>query len=58
VVDVDKQLVSFTGEASVKQAVVDKLRALGYPEKGSVSGLEAGLTNAKSYVSCAIGRIT
>jgi copper chaperone len=58
VVDVDKQLVSFTGEASVKQALVDKLRALGYPEKGSVSGLEAGLTNAKSYVSCAIGRIT
>jgi copper chaperone len=58
VVDVDKQMVSFTGEASVKQAVVDKLRALGYPEKGSVSGLEAGLTNAKSYVSCAIGRIT
>jgi len=58
VVDVEKQLVSFTGEASVKQAVVDKLRALGYPEKGSVSGLEAGLTNAKSYVSCAIGRIT
>jgi len=58
VVDFDKQLVSFTGEASVKQSVVDKLRALGYPEKGSVSGLEAGLTNAKSYVSCAIGRIT
>jgi copper chaperone len=58
VVDVDKQLVSFTGEASVKQAVVDKLRALGYPEKGSVSGLEAGRTNAKSYVSWAIGRIT
>ena len=58
VVDVDKQLISFTGEASDKQAVVNKLRTLGYPEKGSVSGFEAGLTNAKSYVSCAIGRIT
>ncbi len=58
VVDVDKQFISFTGDASDKQAVVNKLRALGYPEKGSVSGLEAGLTNAKSYVSCAIGRIT
>ena len=32
-------------------------RAMGYPEKGSVSGLTAGLVNAKSFVSCAIGRM-
>jgi hypothetical protein len=31
---------------------------MGYPEHGSVSGLEAGLTNAKSFVSCAIGRMS
>ena len=58
VIDREKQLVSFTGEEAIKQTVIDKLRSMGYPEKGSVSGLEAGITNAKSFVSCAIGRIT
>ena len=57
-IDREKQVVSFSGEASVKQAVIDKLRAMGYPEKGSVAGLEAGITTAKSFVSCAIGRMT
>jgi copper chaperone len=51
-------LVSFTGEEAIKQTVIDKVRSMGYPEKGSVAGLEAGLTNAKSFVSCAIGRMT
>ncbi|WP_090129199.1 heavy-metal-associated domain-containing protein [Limnohabitans sp. Rim11] len=58
VIDREKQLVSFEGEASIKQSVIDKLRSMGYPEKGSVAGLEAGITNAKSFVSCAIGRMT
>jgi len=38
--------------------VIDKLKSMGYPEKGSVAGLAAGITNAKSFVSCAIGRMT
>ena len=29
-----------------------------YHQKGSVAGLAAGITNAKSFVSCAIGRMT
>jgi copper chaperone len=58
VIDRDKQLVSFSGEESIKQLVIDKLKSMGYPEKGTVAGLEAGLTNAKSFVSCAIGRMT
>jgi copper chaperone len=37
--------------------VADKLRAMGYPEKGSLHGLQAGVANAKSFVSCAIGRM-
>jgi copper chaperone len=51
-------LVSFSGEESIKQLVIDKLKSMGYPEKGSVAGLAAGITNAKSFVSCAIGRMT
>ncbi|MEN9721378.1 MAG: hypothetical protein RIT13_2083 [Pseudomonadota bacterium] len=58
VIDQEKQMVSFSGEESIKQLVIDKLKSMGYPEKGSVSGLEAGITSAKSFVSCAIGRIS
>jgi copper chaperone len=58
VIDREKQLVSFSGEESIKQLVIGKLKSMGYPEKGSVAGLAAGITNAKSFVSCAIGRMT
>ena len=53
-----EEVVSVTADASLREAVVEKLRKMGYPEQGSVSGLEAGLVNAKSFVSCAIGRMS
>ncbi len=56
---VDRKLnrVSFRGDPAVREAVVSKLRSMGYPEKDVLSGLEAGLVNAKSFVSCAMGRM-
>lgn len=57
VVDREQKLVSFTGDQSVRDAVVNKLRSMGYPEKDSLSGIDAGLASAKSFVSCAIGRV-
>lgn len=36
----------------------DKLHSMGYPEKGTSEGLDKLLTGAKSYVSCAIGKLT
>ncbi len=36
------------------QTIQKKLKAMGYPEKGKNSGL----LSAKSFVSCAIGRIS
>jgi copper chaperone len=56
-VDRDQQLVRFTGVESVRSQVAAKLRSMGYPEKGSLQGFDAGVANAKSFVSCAIGRI-
>lgn len=50
--------VIFSGDKSIREAVVKKLQSMGYPEKGSLSGLDAGLANAKSFVSCAIGRVS
>ena len=56
-VDRDQQRVSFQGEEAVRAQVADKLRSMGYPEKGSLQGLQAGVANARSFVSCAIGRM-
>lgn len=58
VVDHEHNLVSFTGDLSVRDRVVNKLRSMGYPEKDALHGLDAGLANAKSFVSCAIGRMS
>jgi copper chaperone len=52
------QQVRFSGDPAIRARVADKLRAMGYPEKGSLHGLQAGVANAKSFVSCAIGRMS
>lgn len=46
--------IEYSGEKSVLDNVKLKLRTLGYPEKGNNNNI--GL-KAKSFVSCAIGRI-
>ena len=58
VIDREQQLISVTADESLREPLIAKLKSMGYPEHGSVSGLEAGLTNAKSFVSCAIGRMS
>ena len=35
-----------------------KLASMGYPEEGSLEGLKAAGAKAKSYVSCAVGKMT
>jgi copper chaperone len=35
-----------------------ELRKLGYPESGTTEGIEKITTNIKSYVSCAVGKLT
>jgi len=39
-------------------AIKDKLHSLGYPEKDTTEGLDKVASNIKSYVSCAIGKLT
>lgn len=58
VVDREQQMVRFAGAASDRDAVVQKLRSMGYPEKGSLAGMKAGMANAKSFVTCAVGRMS
>lgn len=58
VINRDQQIVSVTAEDSLRDAIVEKLKSMGYPEYSSVSGFDAGLANARSFVSCAIGRVS
>ena len=57
-VHIENQIVTVeTSDESTKQKAIDTLLSLGYPEKGSVEGLQALKGKAKSVVSCAIGKI-
>lgn len=56
-VDIDSGEVAIHGDAGRRATAVAALLALGYPETGSVEGLKAAAAKAKSFVSCAVGRI-
>lgn len=56
-VDVAGGKVTVEGDASARDEIAMQLARLGYPEVGSVEGLKAAAAKAKSFVSCAIGRI-
>ncbi len=52
-VELDKGMVVVIGDAD-RNKIIDKLTHLGYPEKGQ-NTLKC---KAKSYLSCAVGRLT
>lgn len=53
-VDVEKSIVSIASEVENLEAIRVKLAKLGYPEVGDKNTV---LHKAKSFVSCAVGRI-
>lgn len=56
-VDVESGRVTVDGDEGHRQAVIDRLVSLGYPETGSVEGIRSATAKAKSFVSCAVGRM-
>jgi copper chaperone len=56
-VDIKKGLVSFDGDALLYDEAAKRLDGLGYPVRGTASGIHGAVEAAKSYVSCAIGRV-
>lgn len=56
-VDIDGGAVSYEGHASVLDRVKKELGKMGYPEVGSLEGMNSSAAKAKSFVSCAIGRL-
>jgi len=57
-VDIENGRVTVETDADNHAEIVAALHASGYPEKGSAAGIEAASAKARSFVSCAIGRIS
>lgn len=56
-VDIENGRVTVEAPEHSRSQVVQALLASGYPEKGSVEGIKAATAKAKSFVSCAIGKM-
>jgi copper chaperone len=58
-VEVDPELgeVRIDGNPESRSQAIEALAKMGYPETGSVEGMKAAAAKAKSFVSCAVGRI-
>jgi copper chaperone len=57
-VDYERGEVCLEGDEAARPAVTGRLLELGYPEIGAVSGLRSATAKAKSFVSCAVGRMS
>lgn len=56
-VDIASGQVSIEGDEHHRAEIAARLLSLGYPESGTAEGIRAAAAKAKSFVSCAIGRI-
>jgi len=56
-VDVEQGIVSIDAKESESNDYHAMLLKMGYPESGTAEGIEAAKAKAKSFVSCAIGRV-
>ena len=57
-VDIGEGIVSVEAAEDTRAAVTARLLKLGYPESGTAEGIAAARARAKSFVSCAVGRIS
>lgn len=57
-VQVEEGIVSIEAAEDTREAVTARLHSLGYPESGTAEGIAAATAMAKSFVSCAVGRLS
>ncbi|MCK4834255.1 MAG: heavy-metal-associated domain-containing protein [Gammaproteobacteria bacterium] len=57
-VDIESGVITITGDAAEKAQITSLLLKLGYPETGTAEGLKAAAAKAKSFVSCAVGKMS
>ncbi len=59
IVDIENESIEITHQDDFPvNTLKEKLLTMGYPEKGTLEGFDKFTANAKSYVSCAIGKIS
>ncbi len=56
-INIEDGMVNIGGDEAGKTEVAALLLKLGYPETGTTEGLKAVKAKAKSFVSCAVGKI-
>jgi copper chaperone CopZ len=56
-IDIDAGIVSIDVEEGQKDRAIKVLQDMGYPQKDSVNGFNSTKAKAKSFISCAIGKI-
>ena len=57
-VDIEQGIVRIDSAKERRREIVARLASLGYPETGTAEGVRAATAKAKSFVSCAIGRMS
>lgn len=60
-VDTEKGIVDISSLADtelLREKLLKQLESMGYPQRGSVSGLGSVKARATSFVSCAIGKMS
>ncbi len=57
-VDVENGIVRAEGSDGLQETLTASLLSMGYPESGTTEGIEAAKAKAKSFVSCAVGRMS
>ena len=57
-VDIENGMVNIDANDNLHETLTAQLLKLGYPESGTAEGLAAAKAKAKSFVSCAVGRMS
>ena len=57
-VDIETGKVHIDGDETQRDDYAASLASMGYPETGTVQGLQSAGARAKSFVSCAVGRLS
>lgn len=56
-VEVEKGEITIDGDEAQRENVLAALLKMGYPETGTAEGITAVKARAKSFVSCAVGKM-
>ena len=56
-VDIENGIVKVDGAEGLQERLTATLLKLGYPESGTAEGIAAVKAKAKSFVSCAVGKL-